>query len=648
MKKKTKYILSFTGLLVLAILCAMFVFLRVDDTDISYVLYENGEENLGQLKKGDEIVQEIFMPEENHVSVEIFCATYENTEHNFGTLYLTLEDDFGNVIATKTVDIHEIEDWSYIKIKGDGRLVKSNRAVVRIKVESMGIGTMLTFLTTSMNDVSYDLYVNGTLKNRELSINLDYKDMSGYKKFVTILFALLLLTGVVILILLACNAKLHWVYLAAALGAGCVYLIALPVKMAPDELTHMVTAYRVSNSILGTDEVTDQGEILMRRGDVSTITGNTPRYQQILQLYHTFADKPTKEDLEIIQTNYTGLHSSAEAYWLSGLGITLGRVLKWNDNMTFLPGRIFNYLFFVGVTFFAIRRIPFGKITLFLVAMLPMVIQQAASYSYDNMVLAMMIAFVSYLCLFMNKKYEVKTGDVLFFLAVCLLVERMKSSAYLPLLFSIVIPVLRYRKDPEKKRFAYALFGVLAIILLAKVGDMGLSMITPSQKTAEDMNYYEMKDLTEDFWKPVLIFFNTIWIHSDFYLFSSFGSSLGSLDVATPQCVFVFYLLLIFISTFAGNKEETFQRGEKAWVLLLSFASAFGTCLALLFSWTTKDFMSVEGVQGRYFLPQLILLAFVLRTSLFRMEKDMSKTLALGGFVTHFADLVGICLYFIR
>ena len=83
-------------------------------------------------------------------------------------------------------------------------------------------------------------------------------------------------------------------------------------------------------------------------------------------------------------------------YYLPALGITIGRVLHFGSMLTFLLGRFFNLLLYTALVGLAIKVIPKGKMILFMVAMLPMSLQQAASFSYDAMINATSILVLAF------------------------------------------------------------------------------------------------------------------------------------------------------------------------------------------------------------------------------------------------------------
>ena len=80
------------------------------------------------------------------------------------------------------------------------------------------------------------------------------------------------------------------------------------------------------------------------------------------------------------------------------MGITLARALGLGSIGLLFLGRLFNLLFYTGMGYLTMRRMPFGKEVVFGVGLLPMTLNLVSSMSYDVMILAM-TAYFTAVCL---------------------------------------------------------------------------------------------------------------------------------------------------------------------------------------------------------------------------------------------------------
>ncbi|MEI3525097.1 MAG: DUF2142 domain-containing protein [Eubacteriales bacterium] len=78
------------------------------------------------------------------------------------------------------------------------------------------------------------------------------------------------------------------------------------------------------------------------------------------------------------------------------LGMTLARLLHLGTVPMLLLARWCSLLFFALMTYFGMKKLPFGKITLFLLAILPMNLQQCTSFSYDAVITGVIFLYICY------------------------------------------------------------------------------------------------------------------------------------------------------------------------------------------------------------------------------------------------------------
>ena len=246
---------------------------------------------------------------------------------------------------------------------------------------------------------------------------------------------------------LGAGKSLETVYLFAGTFLGILYLLVLPPLSAPDEISHFMGAYQLSSRMLGKDANAVTGHVLVRPQDIwledaencweyeasedgylqptaettadsaylgETLTEKTYktiRQQWILGQRYLLA---AREDMgqSMILSPYPPVVTTPVAYIPQAFGICLARLFHWNAVMLAYMGRLGNLLFFVAMTFFAMRRLPFGKEVLFGVALLPMTLHLSASFSYDVMILGCMF-YLTAVCLDLAyEKERVRAADV--------------------------------------------------------------------------------------------------------------------------------------------------------------------------------------------------------------------------------------------
>lgn len=650
MKYKNKII----GYVLLALMSIGFigvVLLKLNQADTSEIVFSNESDHMGELQAGDEIIQELPVSKDGLKKIEIFMATFINGS-NKGQLTMYVEDSKGNEVANRVVDISTIQDNSYEYVDIDSPLQEGEVVKLRIVIDEIEDGTTLACMTSKSDYKDYQMMYNGEAMNVDLATKMDYGNIHGYTLFAVMMIVIItVIIGITMFTLFDKEMKPQRIFLITAIGLGTLYMLMLPVRSVPDEDAHIVTAYDLSNKIMGTSDLSESGRIYMRYCDANAQYRARAYNENIDSLYGNFFDFPSYTEKEMVESVYERgvLDTAKEAYILPAIGITIGRVLGFNGEITLLLGRLLNFILYVSVTYFCIRKIPFGKVPMLLVSMLPMVVQQVASYSYDSLVITMTMAFVCFLCMFMEKDYELRKGDIVLIAIVSIILSRLKGSAYMPLVFLLLIPAIRYRKDITKRKLMYALLSILAIVTAVKAGTMLINTLTATGSSGDNDGMYYLGYLFENKKNTILLIFNTIWGVFDFYIFSTIGYSLSHFTINTPFYVSIVYIMILFLGTISIQGEKKYFTGyEKGLCVLMSLASAGGIALALLFSWTAITTTHIDGVQGRYFLPILILLLVVFRNHLLQLKRDISKYLVVAALFLQYFTVYSVIMFYIR
>ena len=152
-------------------------------------------------------------------------------------------------------------------------------------------------------------------------------------------------------------------------------------------------------------------------------------------------------------------------YLPQGLGLLLGRKLGLSMYYCVVLGRVMNLLAYMGLTYLAIRKIPVYKHLLLAIALMPMSLYQAASFSSDGLLNGLCFLFVA-LCFSYalgEKKLDYRHGLILTGLLLYIFVGKYVYACIGLLVF--VIPMERFG---GKKEYLKSLG--IALIPMALVG----------------------------------------------------------------------------------------------------------------------------------------------------------------------------------
>ncbi len=453
---------------------------------------------------------------------------------------------------------------------------------------------------------------------------------------------------------------LERVYPLAGAFLGLLYMVVLPPLSAPDEISHYISAYQLSSHLLGQPANSEDGHVLVRPEDwfledvhgdyvygiqdgqrvkqgtkdgsgLATVLGQTlteETYRVIHQVGLGRQQGPAEQGLA--QSPYPPVVTTPLAFMPQALGLCLARLIKGNSLCLVYLGRLTNLLFFVGVTWMAMKRLPFGKEVLFSVALLPMTLHLSASFSYDAWIMAGIFYFTAY-CL--NLAYEaeqVRMADILVLAAVMAAVGPCKMVYMVFAGLCLLIPLHKFK---SRRNWLLSACIVLAAMALGMAFTSSWRVASHVAGTENSMGWaeetgYTLGALLHQPMKYMQMFFNTVARQSEQYFRTMVGACLGNLDPVLDITDPVVFLLAVCLMCIALRKPEEplmLTGGRRLWVWVLCISCAGATMLSMLLSVTPVGAQVIGGVQGRYFLPFLPILLMTVKNNSLVMARDQAR-----------------------
>lgn len=425
--------------------------------------------------------------------------------------------------------------------------------------------------------------------------------------------------------------------LAVIMGICVGSVIAL--YTVPDEPSHIDSAYCLSNEILGVPESTRPGHIYKRADDFD------PYAERVRELglanYESLHDGLFEkvEDETLVECSALNNFSNAgRIYYLpQALGLSVGRLLKLGTVPMLLLGRLFSLIVYAILVYLAIRKMPFAKLSLALIALLPISLQQAASFSYDAMINAVAFLFVSY-CLYVSyTEQEIRAGEMAVILVTGCMLASVKGGTYLPLCFLPLLALLSRKNLTRRQKLCTVALVTLCLLfffndrLAATIARLSTEQgtVTGGAKGAE---IYTFGYILRQPQRLIGMLVNTFYEQGDAYVRNMLGGNLAWRDININWFIVFGFLLILLISCIRTSKEYRVSGAQKAYIGLLCLGT-FGLLeLSMLLAWTPLKLNYITGVQGRYFLPFLPLVLVMLRNSFFQIRRNVDRVLmfALG------------------
>lgn len=535
-----------------------------------------------------------------HPLKQIF--TLKNNE--IAKIKLKIADDFNekdniNLTYTLLCD-NEIIDKNTFKLGG----IEDNTISIQMHNQIKNIkNKKLEFILESDSDIVLKLKASN---NDVLFMSIVSTEQTKYNQIVNILGTMLIFFAcIVFLVIFVFNFQFYQVYAVSAFILGIVICFLIPIGNVPDEANaHITTAYHYSNVILGIND--DKENVLERKCDNEVMysyiyvdNNKLSNYVDVMMNDKQLDKKLVHSHQKVATTKFYSF-----TYYLSGLGITVGRLLGLNGILCVLLGRMFNFILFLLVSTFCIKMIPAYKGIVSFVCLLPMTLQQVFSVSYDSVVFTLAILVTSYTVkLFYNDSLERKEWIILALSTV--LISLCKSFSYSPI---ALVPLSYFIKKIDfskilcqKKKI---LGGIIITIIICSMGALFVLKYLRANSVEGSILYILCHPK---------MFYNylrfTVFANLESYMSSAMADSLGLFNIQIYKPVLIGYFMMIPYIIFNHEKNEKalpiYTRLTAVLVLFICFT---GILLAM-YTWSYSVGLIygnvIGGFQGRYLLPIL-------------------------------------------
>lgn len=417
------------------------------------------------------------------------------------------------------------------------------------------------------------------------------------------------------------GVKLEAAVLTIVTALSLISCVVCPPGMIPDEAAHIQTAYRYSNTIMQLPFDSQNDGIRRRQGDEEIcdlpVYPSAADYNDICENMELLADEGEETviyDSTLTRNNVTG----PITYIPSALGITLARLLGLDAYPMLYLGRIFNFLFYSACLYFAIRITPLGKYIFASVAVLPMVIHLACSFSGDMAVMGLAFLYSAYMLRMIYGSDPVSKKDMAICSILIFLIVPCKFIFFFLVLLPLLIPAEKFKSKRSKRLFSLLIFGFALLSIAVQSMPTVLKYISSIEdKESSKINWayetYSVGWVLDHPLETARCYIETIFRYGKIYICTMLGVSLGHLEIRINMLLIWILAFCVLLAALLGNESNN----KIPYQHRIPYVFIFGTAvllsmMAMLVSWTPLGSPYIEGVQGRYFIPvlPLMLLAF--------------------------------------
>lgn len=407
---------------------------------------------------------------------------------------------------------------------------------------------------------------------------------------------------------------------------GLFFLFTITPISVPDELTHFEAVVELTNRLFGSPCDASIADFTGFTNHNNVCTG-------YLRIINELGGRLTETEplyMDTLSTMWTLTYSLE--YLPQVLGFALARLCALNGVTTFMLGRFFNLLFYVGCLRLAIHLAPRFKVTFGLAGLVPMALQQAASLSYDNFITSLtLVLFAAMLRAVLGggDRAVERLAFIMIFVSAVLLAPAKGIYAAFVLLFPF-IPRERFTGRITKSAcFALLLAACAAAFALISVPALvRIMQSTPPSFGAQGGEKYTLAFFLTNPGDAFGIFKNTFNVNFTLWIAQSVGQSLSTCNLELPTWIVpVFITALVLSAQNVDGEEFALPRGMRAVLVALVFAVALAFMLTMFLTWIRSTDKIIIGVQGRYFTPVITAALIASHGSLIRLRRDISRGL---------------------
>lgn len=420
------------------------------------------------------------------------------------------------------------------------------------------------------------------------------------------------------------KTRCEQVFLVCALVFGLLLVFLTPPMNVPDEGAHFLNAYAVSKGHFFGEIVNGEFVRKIPQNVIDFEARYSNAYAWKYDAKMDYSDivneiQSTNEPGETVARG--GVIVCPTGYLISGAGMIVGSLLGklFSASQPYnlmLFGRLANLLFYIIVTYTALKVIPCFKRTLLLLALMPMTLFLGASLNYDAVLIPVSFLFVAIVVRLIHRKQEIIQPKEITVVLFCVFFMVGVKQLYAPLIMMLI--AVPKRKYGGMRTMILCISAVIVVAVIAYIPQLIHNRIA----AAADKDIYAEVAEKQGEWirsnttKLPGIFANTIQTHINGYI-ESFWGILGVLDTPFPKPLVIIGLMALLITAFIDVCSFSLYDTKEWWKRVLPVVAISTIVAGMMYimykEWTplpgvanTIGGNEVEGIQGRYFIPLIL------------------------------------------
>lgn len=395
-------------------------------------------------------------------------------------------------------------------------------------------------------------------------------------------------------------------FLFTALIFGLIYVFILPPFQSVDEANHFYRSYEIaSGEYVSKNQHGEVGNYLP-----SSINTFANSYEYLIKnidakvnlkyILDSGKRKLNPDNQHFINFQNTALYSPI-CYLSQAPTIFVAKTLKLNPLVIFYLTRISSLLMFVFIVYWAIKIIPSYKLTLSLLALMPMTLSLASSITSDVAVIGFNFLWIALLYKLMTQETKISNLQIFSLILLSILLTLSKH-------YFMLIPLIFLLPKSKFQTYKY-FFCTTGVIIFTVIGLYSWQHIINNFGYAMSANADVKGQLDFILHNPIsylIVLLKTFIIKLPRIVITMIGV-LGWQDTRLDFLTYIMYPILIFISFFSErNKAVKLVKWQINLILLDVIISTVIIFTNMYIMWSKVASNIIYGLNGKYFIPMVL------------------------------------------
>lgn len=404
---------------------------------------------------------------------------------------------------------------------------------------------------------------------------------------------------------------------------GIIYCIVTPIGTANDEASHYLRIYEISEKYTSFS-YEDNNKFPSTFSKLIEFKNNKNiGYNDYIENFSGFNINDNEQvDLGNEYMN-TKIYSPLQ-YLPQTIGMMITKIFSKNVLTIGIVSRLFGLAFWIAICAYSLKIIPNKKTFFAVLILLPISLCSASCLSGDTVTNAMCILFLSIIYKkFYNKEKLDKKEKIILIISSCMIA--LCKVAYLPLIFLVLI----LNKENFENKKQYIRFSIVLILISCIIGLAWLYVGSNTLASNNSDSLNQVKFILENPLKYCLIMMQTYLNEGANYIFQlTTGYELlcdSRVLIYTPISYIISIILMLALLINEKESENKLGILRKVLIILILIGTILVISTAIYVQWTSMfevGYPVILGIQGRYFIPIVALLIFLIDNIKINLEKE--------------------------